>query len=360
MNHVRATAEKVTVERDTVSMYFANAALRHLTPVARERVLGELDIPESWLGVPHARMQAATFSALWLAVARELDDEFFGLGRRAMKVGSFALLCQAVLHCENLERAIKRMLRGFSVFLDDLQLSLTQEGDEARVHLRNGIADEADRRFADETLLVLIHGLMCWLAGRRIELLRVDFAHARPAHVAEYTAMFSKNLSFDAAHTVMGFDAQLLVAPVVQNSQGLQRFLQTAPQSVVLKYKNEDSWTARVRRRLRACQTAESLGDWPRFEAMAQEMGQPPTTFRRRLEAEGSRYQGIKDQLRNEWAIERLSTSTMSLDEMAAHLGFHDASAFHRAFSRWNGVQPGEYRRRRLAASEAVMAARSP
>jgi AraC-like DNA-binding protein len=36
------------------------------------------------------------------------------------------------------------------------------------------------------------------------------------------------------------------------------------------------------------------------------------------------------------------------VDEIAARIGFQDASAFHRAFKRWNGVQPGEYRRRRV------------
>ena len=67
---------------------------------------------------------------------------------------------------------------------------------------------------------------------------------------------------------------------------------------------------------------------------------------RRRLEAEGTSYQQLKDRLRSDLAIDRLVSSQASIDELALELGFHDASAFHRAFRRWTGLPPGAYRRR--------------
>lgn len=333
------------VEKDTVSMYFVIAALSKLNAAAKKRALADAGIPAPLMSAANARVPASVFSALWLAVARELDDEFFGLDSRAMKVGSFALLCQAVISCESLERALKRTLRGFSLFLDEVQGELRLEGAEAVVRITNRIASPADRRFADETYLILVHGLMCWLAGRRIVPNQVDFGYPRPAHAREYTLMYSQHLGFDAECTSMRFDARLLAGPVVQTTASLQQFLRTAPQSVFLKYKNEDSWTARLRRRLRDC---VGLSAWPVFEDIAAEYDTAPTTLRRRLEAEGTSYQGIKDQLRSDLAVDRLCHSSLSVDRIGAELGFHDASAFHRAFKRWNGLQPGEYRKRRL------------
>ncbi|NML48406.1 helix-turn-helix domain-containing protein [Ramlibacter sp. G-1-2-2] len=333
-----------TAEKHTVAMPFVQAAVARLGGAARERVLVEAGIPPGLLAAPDARVPPGAYSALWLAVARELDDEFFGLDRRRMKVGSFALLCQAVLSCENLERGVKRMLRGFAVFLDDVSGRLTVEGAEAVVRLDNRIQAEADRRFADETLLVLLHGLMCWLVGRRIPLGRVDFGYPRPPHAREYTLMFSEHVTFDAPQTALRFDAALLALPVVQTPATLQGFLRTAPQSVFLKYRNDDSWTARLRRRLRG--SVAGAEPWPVFEEVARELETTPTTLRRRLEAEGTSYQGIKDQLRSDLAIDALCNSSVSIDDIAAQLGFLDSSAFHRAFKRWNGLQPGEYRRR--------------
>jgi len=338
------------MEKDTVSMHFVHAAVARLSPEARHRALGAAGIPPDLLAAPQARVPAEAFSALWLSVARELDDEFFGLDRRRMKVGSFALLCQAVLHHENLDRALKLLLRGLSTFLDDVHGELGLEDQQAVLSVVNRIADPAARRFADETFLILVHGLMCWLTGQRIALTEAAFAHDRPAHAAEYTLMYAEQLVFDAPVTQVRFDARLLNAPIVQNAASLRTFLRTAPQSIFLKYRNEDSWTARLRRRLRDCLGQDS--DWPTLPALAQEFSLTPTTLRRRLEAEGTHYQDLKDQLRRAAAIDLLCHGTLSIADIGARLGFQEPSAFHRAFKRWAGVQPGEYRQQQgLAAA---------
>jgi AraC-like DNA-binding protein len=258
-------------------------------------------------------------------------------------VGSFALLCQALLPSQNLDRALKRMLRGFAVFLDDVTAELSLEAQQAVIRIDNRIESPAARRFAEETFLVMVHGLMCWLTGKRIALTRVDFAQPRPAHAQEYTVMYSENLGFDAERTTVRFDARLLRAPIVQNATTLKQFLRTAPQSVFLKYKNRDSWTARLRRRLRSC-IGET--DWPVLDDIAREFHVAPTTLRRKLEAEGTSYQGIKDELRRDAAIHHLCHSPLSVADIGVLVGFQEPSAFHRAFKKWSGVQPGEYRLR--------------
>jgi AraC-like DNA-binding protein len=306
-------------------------------------VLQAAAVPAELLGVPLARVTAATFAAIWMGVARELDDEFFGLDARRMKVGSFALLCHAVLHAESLGHALQRMLRGFAVLLDDVEGELRLEGRQAVLTVGNRIVTAPARRFADETFLVMVHGLMCWLAGKRIALERVDFAQPRPAHAQEYTAMFSEHLRFDAERTALRFDARVLQGPVVQDTATLKTFLRNAPQSVFLRYRNRDSWTARLRRRLRG---GIGEADWPALDEVAREFHVAPATLRRRLEAEGTSYQGIKDELRRDAAIHHLCHSPLCIADIGSLLGYQEPSAFHRAFKRWSGVRPGEYRLR--------------
>jgi AraC-like DNA-binding protein len=189
----------------------------------------------------------------------------------------------------------------------------------------------------------MVHGLMCWLAGQRIPLALAEFSYPRPPHAQEYTVMYSQHLSFGAKCTSIRFDPKFLRAPVIQTAGTLRQFLRTAPQSVFLKYKNEESWTAKLRRRLRA---SIGTGEWPVLEGIADEFHLTPTTLRRRLDAEGTSYQNIKDQLRRDAAIDHLCHSALSVEEIAALLGFQEPSAFHRAFKKWNGVQPGQYRLR--------------
>lgn len=340
--------------RHTVSMHFVEAAVARLDPEARARVLAAAGIPGELTGAAHARVTADAFAALWLAVSRELDDEFFGLDRRRMKYGSFALICHAALPGADLGRALRRALHGFNLVLDDVRGELTVEGRDAVIRVHNRVEPAPARRFADETFLVLVHGLVCWLAGRRLPLTQAEFAYPAPRHAPEYLHMFSRELRFDAPCTAVRFDAAQLEAPVVQDEAALKVFLAQAPRSVFLKYRNEDSWTARVRRRLRG-----SIGrdGWPRLEDVAEEFRVAPTTLRRRLEAEGTSYQGVKDELRRDAAVHQLCGSARPVADIAAALGFHEPSAFHRAFKRWTGVQPGEYRRR---AGQGAAAAAPP
>jgi AraC-like DNA-binding protein len=345
------------MEKDTVAMYFVAAAVAQLSGDARECVLTKAAIPPDLLSAPHARVTAESFAALWMAVAHELDDEFFGLDTRRMKVGSFALLCHAVLHCANLDKALKGILRGFGVLLDDIRADLRLENGQAVVSVADRIASPSDRRFAEETLLIMIHGLMCWLAGKRIPLTRAEFAYPRPIQAPEYAVMYSENLHFDVACTRICFDARFLGASVVQNAGTLRQFLRTAPQSVFLKYKNEDSWTTKLRRRLRG-----SIGEptWPLLQDVASEFHVTPTTLRRRLIAEGTSFQDIKDQLRRDAAIDHLCNSALNVAQIATLVGFQDPSAFHRAFKQWSGVQPREYRLRQTQPAPSEGSAECP
>lgn len=322
-------------------MYFVRAAVARLSAEAKARALKAAAISPDLLSAAHARVPASSFAALWMAVAHELDDEFFGLDHRRMKVGSFALLCHSVLHSETLEQALRGILRSFAIFLDDVAATLRLQDDQAVISIVNQIASAEDRRFADETFLVMVHGLMCWLVGKRIPLSAAEFSGPRPDHTREYTVMFSEHLRFDAPATTIHFDARQLDVPIVQNAATLKTFLRNAPQSVFLKYKNTNGWTARLRRRLRA-----SMGgtDWPVLDDIAREFHVAPTTLRRRLDAEGASYQDIKDELRRDAAIHYLCNTQLSVPEIASQLCFQEASAFRRAFKRWTGVQPTHYR----------------
>jgi AraC-like DNA-binding protein len=57
-------------------------------------------------------------------------------------------------------------------------------------------------------------------------------------------------------------------------------------------------------------------------------------------------FQGLKDSLRRDLAIEWLTAGRLPVAEVAAELGYAEPSAFHRAFRKWTGVTPGAYRRR--------------
>jgi len=329
-------------EPGTVAICFVAAALesvraRHMDT---EALLNKVGLSPGLLQVPQARVSAKHYGELWRLVALTLDDEFFGQDSRRMKAGSFAMLVHSVLGCKNLGQALDRSLRFYGLILDDIGGSLLREGNEATIMLRERVGI-APRVFGHEVLLMLLHGVACWLVGRRIPILRAQFGYPEPAHSAEYRLMYCTDLAYGRPHTAIVFAADYLNLPIVQNERSVKEFLRTAPESILVKYKNGSSLSARIRRRLRQLLP----GELPDFERLAGELNMTTATMRRRLHEEGASYQGIKDQLRRDLAIGYLSHSDRGVMDIALELGFSERSAFHRAFRKWTGASPGEFRR---------------
>jgi AraC-like DNA-binding protein len=330
-------------EPGTIAICFVAAALQSVRDrgLNADEMLSNVGLSSGLLQVPQARVSAKHYGALWRNIALALDDEFFGQDSRRMKAGTFAMLCHAAVACKTLGQALDRSLRFFSLILDDISGTLMRDASEARIVLHERVAGAGQRVFAHELLLMLLYGVSCWLVGRRIPILRTEFSYDEPAHSAEYRLMYCTDLQFNRPNTAIAFEAGHLDLPVVQNERSIKEFLRTAPESILLKYKNRSSLSARVRRRLRQFEP----GEVPDFERLAGELNLTPATMRRRLHEEGTTYQSIKDQLRRDLAIGYLSHTDRSVMEIALELGFSERSAFHRAFRKWTGASPGEFRR---------------
>lgn len=336
------------MEKGSISIHFVINALAHVERLGGNvpALLRSADIAPSLLVHPQARVSSDRYANLWRLISVALDDEFFGQDSRRMKVGSFAMLCHSVIACRTLEQALQRATRFMGVLLDDLEMHLVRDGALARLEVHERADTQAPRIFGHETLLILFYALMCWLIARRVTLGTAYFAYSEPVYSDEYRTMYAPRLVFEAPHTAIEFDAACLDLPVVQDEVTVKDFLRAAPANIILKYKNTKGMVARVRRRLKTMPT----DSWPAFETLAGEFHTTPSTLRRRLEDEGQSYQSIKDQLRRDLAIHALCHTSKPMLEIALSLGFADPSAFFRAFRKWTGVRPGDYRRQAVEA----------
>lgn len=332
------------MEKGSISIQFVQAALDPVLErgLAAHTLLLNAGISPSLLKAPQGRVTAQNFSALWLGVAALLDDEMFSQDSRRMKAGSFAMLCHMLVHCGALEAALQSMMRFFNLTLDDFHCRLETDAAHATFVIRERIDARGPRVLGHETLLMMMHGVACWLVGRRLPIRSTDFAYPKPARSVEYPFMYAQELHFDTPETRLRLDRSCLPLPVIQNQHTVKDFLRVAPANIVLKYKNTTGLAAQIRRQLRAAARTE----WPDFDSFARRLHMTPSTLRRRLEGEGQSFQAIKDQLRRDLAIDYLCHTQKSVMEIAGELGFAEPSAFHRAFKKWTGSGPGEYRQK--------------
>lgn len=86
------------------------------------------------------------------------------------------------------------------------------------------------------------------------------------------------------------------------------------------------------------------LGLVASLDEVARELALSPRSLRRKLDQEGTSFRTLVEDERRQLALQLLSASDMKLDELAIHLGYTDTASFTRAFRRWMGCSPGEYR----------------
>ncbi|MFL5255805.1 MAG: AraC family transcriptional regulator [Rhodopila sp.] len=324
------------MERRTVAACFVEEALESLRRhgVPTEPCLAAAGLPL----VVTEPVSAERYGVLWLAIAAAIEDEFFGLGGRPMRPGSFALLCHCVLHAGTLERALRRALKFLRVVLDDPRGELIVADGLAQVVLTDATAPRS--AFAYRTFWLIVHGITCWMVGRRIPLRLADFRCPAPPHNAEYRQLFGAPVRFGQPLNRLAFDAAFLALPTIRTERMLASFLRGAPANILVRYRYDGGLMMRVRRHLRMVPPVS----WPSFEVMAQTLCLPPSTLRQRLRQEGQSYRGIKEEIRRELAVDWLLHSCRGVGKIAAELGFAEPSAFHRAFRKWTSQSPGAFR----------------
>ena len=284
------------------------------------------------------RVPTQAYATLMKLVAQALDDEFFGRDSHRMKQGSFAMLCHAVLGCRTLRHALARAVRFYNLMLDDTAVALAEAEGMLRLEIRSQRSADL---FAHENLLLFLHRLACWLVNRRIPVAALGFAFPRPERAGEYPLVFGAEAQFGQVCSLVSVDAHYGALPLVRDEAALKEFLALAPENLFVRYRPSHGTAHMVRLHL----AAKPLAAWPDFAELARSLGMSASTLHRRLADEDSNFQMIKDQIRRERAQALLRQGDLSVMAIAEELGFAEPSAFHRAFRKWTGRAPGQFRK---------------
>lgn len=329
------------VRKDTISVCLIKEALLGFTSPRRDAgaVLESLGLESDSLNSLDHRVPVDLYARVWLELAAAHDDEFFAMDPRPLRLGSFNFLCRTGISQPTVRQALIHTLNFLGLMLSNFRGRLITTQSLAEVVLREN-GNPPQRPFAYFTFWMIVHGLACWLAGRRIPLLAVELRCAEPDYIADYQVMFSENLRFERPTTRIIFAAEALDLPVRRSEADLQAFLTVAPANILVRYRDAHSLASQIKAQLRGLQPA----DWPISDELASSLCISPSTLRRRLAAEGLQYQTIKDNLREEQATRWLADPAISYADIAEQLGFADVSAFYKAFRKWTGTNPGHYR----------------
>jgi AraC-like DNA-binding protein len=301
-------------------------------------LLAQAGIRPALLGSALARVSQQQYSALLRVLSRVMRDELWGLASRPLRPGSFGYCMSRLVGCATLGEALRVGFTFYDLMLPDFVARLSVSDGLACIRITPRRPVEPRLEYAIRAMMLFSFASACWLVARRIPLSSLDYRAGM--HSGEVSRVFQAPIRLNQPHVCMYFEAHWLQLPVVQSKESLAEFLAGAPANLMVKYRDTSNLTDRIRRLLRKRLREEA----PSLEEIGEALALTPQTLRRRLREQGRGFRQIKDELRRDTAIEYLVQTRLPLAEIGDLVGFCEPSTFHRAFKRWTGVAPGEYR----------------
>jgi AraC-like DNA-binding protein len=169
----------------------------------------------------------------------------------------------------------------------------------------------------------------------------VHFEHAEPEDTSEHARIFRAAVHFGCPLTRLVFDASLLELPVVGADPQLGSLLERQAEELLAGSRRDGAFAGRVRQLIK-----EGLpGGEARVDAACRRLGVSPRTLQRKLREEGTSFQALLEESQRALAEFYLREPGVAICEVSYLTGFSQPSAFHRAFRRWTGLTPKEFRR---------------
>ena len=327
----------------TIACHYVKAALAGANRQGYDatELLVKSGINPRLIASPSGRVSDSQMTRLVQRIWWVTADEFMGFTPTPCKQGLFALVVESVSRCNNLRDVFDLGSRLYNLVSDDIHTNIL-ETEKIALLTTNFEEPELDPdHFYLEFWLVIWHRFSSWLIGRKIPLLFVNLAFAKPVHAAELNHLFPCPKYYSQHENQLAFDAEYLNLPPVRNKAEIVNFLKHSPAGLMTIPGDDRSLKNKITNLIMS--QSHTVLSPPKMAQIAGLVHMTPQTMHRRLKREGTSYQHIKDNLRRDIAVTKLVKDRMPVKQVAEIVGFSEPRSFTRAFKHWTGLSPREY-----------------
>jgi AraC-like DNA-binding protein len=295
---------------------------------------------------PEARISPRQYAKLFSNALRLTGNPGLGidLGLR-VRPSNLGMLGLAAMSSPDGRTALELGIRYYRSIAPFWDLSLEVQGATVVVTAREAISLDPFHVAVTEILLTTFLSLGHTLRGRDARVREVRLDYPEPPHAARYAEILAPApVLFGQPLTQFIWDATILDKKLPSSDPVTARVAErhcTAELSPALP---PEGLLSKVRRALEA-----KPGSYPGPEELAEALQTSPRTLRRSLDAMGTSYQTLVDRARCKHASDLLTSTSMSINEIAERLGFSEGRALRRAFKRWTGCTAAKYRKEKGA-----------
>lgn len=281
--------------------------------------------------------------ALWDACARASGDPHFGLHfGRQVRPGTFQVVGYTLMSCATLGDALEKLNRYQRVISEGGRIYSQVNGRALKLWYEPCPDRHPFVYHQIDAVLAAIVAFTGWITGVRMAPAQIGVRHQPVGDVAEYTKALGGTVEFGARQNRLVLPREYLKLPLIDSDPELSALHEDQARQHLDRLRTDASLVERVEHLLRSHSSGHRLS---RAQA-ADALGMSERTLQRRLEKAGTSYRELSERGLVRDASRLLSDTDLSLQQIAVQLGFSDASAFYRAFRRWTGESPGQWRNR--------------
>lgn len=301
------------------------------------------------LRVQEARVTNRAVRRLFEVAEEATGDPCIGIDVGAQFRGvAMHALGHAWLASGTLAEALRRVARYTRVLSEFWKAELAEEPAGVRFTIAYGDRDAYGPLSRHDAVLAATVKLARITYGDAFAPIEVSVERARPACAGRFEQWFRAPIAWGAAAPSLLLRREDLVLPLATANPGVA----VAAERIAADYAarlDRDDVRARVKRELLGMLPSGA----PSQARIARALALSPRTLHRRLADAGTSFVELLDETRRDLALEYLRRSDYAVGEVAYLVGFAETSSFNRAFRRWTGRSPSEFRRTPRAASTA-------
>jgi AraC-like DNA-binding protein len=310
-------------------------------------VCGALGIDAECLQQPNRRVPGAWMEALWEAGERLTGDRHLGLHTaETYNPGALDVLGYVLLSCGSAGEALERLARYGSLLNDGLRVTVVSEGEQTQCRCT---AVEGMDNFLLHSPRQVMEAMACGivtslrrLTAARVEPLAVSFRHEAPEETGEHRRIFGVEARFRQAENAISYRTADLKAGLLSANVALLSVFDARAAAALEQLEVRGPLSRRVLQTV----AQRMRGRIPVVAEVAAALAISERSLQRELRAEGVSFRELVEEVQRTAAIEHLAAPGTTATEVAFLLGFSEPSAFTRAFRRWTGAAPTEYRAR--------------
>jgi AraC-like DNA-binding protein len=249
-----------------------------------------------------------------------------------------------------LGEALTNFCRYYPLMHDLVVPVFSEKGRSASLclELQYQITDTNELRQFIEGHFAYYTNLLTRLTGKEIPLYSVQFIHPSPSDTKEHERIFKIPALFSQQENKMTFNKKYLDLPVLVANAEILDTLKSYAEKLQKKIYREDLFSVQVETAI----IQSLLSGKTDIETISGQLAMSKRSLQIKLSKEGVKYQDMLDKVKREHALQLLEQSQIAIIDITFLLGYSEQSAFNRAFKKWTGFTPGDYRQNCLSARE--------